>query len=273
MTERTAPQDTFDRSWLALREPADAAARSVVLAERLAGWVPCREELRIVDLGAGTGSALRWLSPRLDRRQHWTLVDGDTGLLEAAARTSVRAGVAVSAKAADLARADLPSLVAGAGIVSASALLDLVSDTWIERLAAACRSADCAAWLTLSVSGLHEWDPVAPLDEGVAQAFARDQARDKGFGTALGASAVEKAALHFKEAGFQVAVEPSDWRLGPPDRDLLRAFVQGYGGAAMAARPDLASAIRDWTGERLSQVEEGALRVRVGHHDLLALAR
>ncbi len=273
MTEEAAPQDTFDKSWLALREPVDAAARSTMLAERLAGWVQARKDLRIVDLGAGTGSALRWLSPRLDRPQSWRLVDGDAGLLRAAAETSVREDVKVEIETADLARADLTRLVAGADILSASALLDLVSDAWIERLVAACRAADCAAWLTLSVSGRHDWDPAAPLDPKVGQAFAQDQTRDKGFGVALGPNAVESAASHFRKAGFDVAVTPSNWRLGPSDPALLTAFVEGYGDAAAAARPELEASIRDWTRHRLSQAAAGELRVLVGHDDILALPR
>ena len=47
--------------WLALREPADAAARSAELVDRLA----LRPPLLIHDLGSGTGSMARWLAPRL----------------------------------------------------------------------------------------------------------------------------------------------------------------------------------------------------------------
>ncbi|MDN5934161.1 MAG: class I SAM-dependent methyltransferase, partial [Pseudonocardia sp.] len=63
--------------WLALREPADAAARSTDLLGDLAPAV-------IHDLGCGTGSMLRWLAPRLPTPQHWVLHDRDTALLDRA---------------------------------------------------------------------------------------------------------------------------------------------------------------------------------------------
>ena len=51
--------------WLALREPADAAARSAELAERLARHLPAAGRLVIHDLGGGSGAMGRWLAPRL----------------------------------------------------------------------------------------------------------------------------------------------------------------------------------------------------------------
>ena len=63
--------------WLALREPADAAARSVELVERLRARLVGSPELVIHDLGAGTGSMGRWLAPLLPGPQHWVLHDRD----------------------------------------------------------------------------------------------------------------------------------------------------------------------------------------------------
>src|SRR6187397_1113536 len=70
--------------WLALREPADAAARSAELAERLARHLPAAGLLVIHDLGGGSGAMGRWLAPRLHGPQHWVVHDRDADLLELA---------------------------------------------------------------------------------------------------------------------------------------------------------------------------------------------
>src|ERR671932_1816358 len=70
--------------WLALREPADAAARSAELAERLARHLP-PGPLVIHDLGGGSGAMGRWLAPRLPAPQRWVVHDRDAELLELAA--------------------------------------------------------------------------------------------------------------------------------------------------------------------------------------------
>ena len=67
--------------WLALREPADAAARSTELLEALVALLP-RSGLVIHDLGCGTGAMGRWLAPRLPGPQRWTLHDRDSDLLD-----------------------------------------------------------------------------------------------------------------------------------------------------------------------------------------------
>ena len=64
--------ESFDGDWLDLREPFDAKARDPGLAAILAGALPPRP--RILDLGAGTGSLLRWLGHFIGRAQAWTLV-------------------------------------------------------------------------------------------------------------------------------------------------------------------------------------------------------
>ena len=74
--------EEFDLSWLDLREPFDAFARSEALAAALLARLPARP--RLIDLGAGTGSLLRWLAPRIGRAQAWTLVDSSAAMAEAA---------------------------------------------------------------------------------------------------------------------------------------------------------------------------------------------
>ncbi|RZI38309.1 SAM-dependent methyltransferase, partial [Herbaspirillum sp. HC18] len=50
---------SFSPDWLALREPADHAARSAHLLSRLATQFGDRDQVSVVDLGCGAGSNLR----------------------------------------------------------------------------------------------------------------------------------------------------------------------------------------------------------------------
>ena len=79
----------FSSQWLALREPADHRSRNQALRQQLNQVLQntrsnSSEPLRIIDLGSGTGSNLRGLAPHLDGDQHWTLIDYDPKLIEAA---------------------------------------------------------------------------------------------------------------------------------------------------------------------------------------------
>ena len=89
--------------WLDLREPADAAARSAELAERLARHLPAGDRLVIHDLGGGSGAMGRWLAPRLPGPQHWVVHDRDAALLALAVADAPRAAaVTVEARQSDI---------------------------------------------------------------------------------------------------------------------------------------------------------------------------
>src|SRR5437660_1043269 len=128
----------FTADWLALREAVDAASRSMRLTRSVAAALPRYRAIDILDLGAGTGANVRYLAGKLPLPQRWLLVDHDQGLLSRAPR-------AWSAQCLDLQHAVRDErLFAGRALVTASALLDLVSDTWLQALVARCRDAGAA---------------------------------------------------------------------------------------------------------------------------------
>ena len=86
--------ETFDADWLALREPVDHRSRAEALLAALCDAWRARGWSRVLDLGSGTGSNLRYLTPRFPAGQAWVLVDHDPDHLRTlghlAAPTSVR---------------------------------------------------------------------------------------------------------------------------------------------------------------------------------------
>jgi SAM-dependent methyltransferase len=248
----------FSTAWLGLREPADAAARS----RELAGALALPGDVEVHDLGCGTGSMARWLAPRLPGRQRWVLHDRDPALLAYAA-AAMPAGVAVATRLGDvtgLTAADL----AGASLVTCSALLDLLTAAQVDALAAACAGVGCPALFTLTVVGDVVFHPADPLDGAVAAAFDAHQRR----GGLLGPDASEAAATAFARRGAAVTVRPSPWRLGPPMSALTAEWLRGWVGAAREQRPDLR--VDGYLRRRLDEAAAGRLSVIVGHRDLLA---
>jgi len=276
--------ERFAADWLTLREPFDHAARNAVLAQRLADRLPDRP--RLLDLGGGTGSLFRFLAPIIGRRQDWILLDADAALLdEAFGRTAAwarRHGFAATAsddtllvstphglwrmQAAphDLAAVALPD----ADAVLCSALLDLVSSAWLDRLVGTLHVPFLAC---LSADGRDAWLPRHPGDAMVRAAFRRDQHRDKGFGPALGSAAPAAALQAFAARGFATASAPTDWRIPRSALRIQRALIDGTADAARDADPAHGAAIADWQETRLRQAMRARLAIRIGHRDILAL--
>jgi hypothetical protein len=255
--------------WLALREAADTAARSAALTHTIAEVVSRERPLRILDLGTGTGSNVRYLSPRLPVPQQWLVVDRDAALLaEALASTPDRS---VETRCMELGGLGDPGLFAGRHLVTASALLDLVSADWLRRLAARCKESGATALFALTYNGESSCAPGEPEDETIRDLMNRHQrANDKGFGVAAGPDAVECAARCFAEAGYRVERARSDWVLAPEARDMQRELIDGWAKAALEIAPEKAPLVRDWLARRLAHVAEGRSFVTVGHEDLAA---
>lgn len=261
--------ERFEASWLQLREPVDHRSRATGLIAPLRAWWAAREATSVLDLGAGTGSSLRWLAPHLPGPQRWTLVDHDVDLLRRA--TSPGADVEVHRVVGDLADAGL-ARVPGADLVSASALLDLVSDPWLGALVDACSDAGCAALFALTYDGTIAWSGRQdPLDEVVREAVNFHQRRDKGLGRALGPTATGVAERLFGALGYETLVEPTPWTLGPDDAALCLALIGGWAGAAAEQRPAQSASIHDWAMRRRADVLGADFALVVGHRDLLAL--
>jgi hypothetical protein len=255
--------------WLRVREPADTAARSVALTQAIANRAPSTGPLRVLDLGTGTGSNIRYLTKRLRGPQHWLAVDRSATLLARVHGTGIDGDV--QTREADLGALDDHRLFAGRHLVTASALLDLVSESWLRALAAHCRAENALALFVLTYNGRSSCVPSDPGDEEVRELMNQHQKRDKGLGGgAAGPDAAGVAEHCFLREGYSVRREPSDWLLGPSDTDVQRLLIDGWADAATEMDPDRADAIARWHTRRIVHLEAGRSRIVVGHDDLAA---
>lgn len=261
-------------SWLELREPADAAARSSDLVTELRRHAPSGP-WSIHDLACGTGAMGRWLAPLLPGPQHWVLHDHDADLLEPAAAdvpgpAADGAEVTVETRVSDVTRLDADDL-AGATLITASALLDLLTHDELTALIHACSGADCPVLLTLSVTGRARLLPPEPLDARVAAAFDAHQRRLTPRGRLLGPNAWKEAGESFRALGAEVVTAGSPWSLGATESRLAAEWLAGWVDAAREQEPALIPEAELYRRRRLREAAAGALAVTVGHADLLVL--
>jgi trans-aconitate methyltransferase len=260
--------------WLELRESADAAARAAELLDLL---LPSLHSppLVIRDLGCGTGSMGRWLAGRLPGPQRWILHDRDPGLLARAATGLPGTAPGGGSVTVVLEQGDITGLraadLAGTSLVTASALLDLLTTDEVAGLAAACAEAGCPALLALSVVGHVEFTPADPLDAELAAAFDDHQRRTSDGRRLLGPDAVGVTVAAFERSGAAVHRRSSPWRLDSEQAALTAQWLRGWVAAAVEQRPALAPLADAYLRRRLDACATGRLRVVIGHDDLLAL--
>ena len=271
----TVEQIRVGSEWLDLREPADAAARARDLVEQVRQQLQATGRLVIHDLACGSGSMGRWLAPLLPGSQLWVMHDRDPDLLEVAAANppgpaAGGAHVVVETQLSDITRLS-PDDLAGATLITASALLDLITGDQLARLVDLCAAVACPVLLTLSVIGGVTLAPADPLDRCLAAAFDAHQRRATAGGRLLGPDAVAAAAESFRRLGADVVIRPSPWRLGGDHADLAAEWLTGWLDAACEWQTDLAAGVRAYARRRLAQARAGELAVTVDHADLLVL--
>jgi len=279
-------------TWLQLREPSDASARSEGLTGVIVQALADRETVQILDLATGTGANVRYLAPRLHVRQRWLVIDRDTTLLALLPERMSPSGTdrryevdtigagecvirneqfecRVESRVLDLNSLDAVDIFTGRHLVTASALLDLVSEKWLIALAARCREVGAAALFAMTYNGWSSCSPAEPEDEMIRELLNRHQKADKGLGgMAAGPDAAACAARCFADAGYRVWTEPSDWILGPREQTLQRLLIDGWAAAATQLAPDNAAAIARWRARRIALVDAGLSRIVVGHFDV-----
>ena len=283
-TLETRDHSQFDQQWLVLREPADHKARNETLVGRVQNWLKHTvgnnpgggtatrpAMLRIVDLGAGAGSNGVYLSAALTAPQHWTLLDQNPSLL-AEARSRLAPSVAgVENCECTLDVGNLDGLIpAKTRLITASALIDLMSASWLDALADTAAARQAGVYIVLSYAGYFQLGPHHPDDDLIRSLVNDHQHGDKGSGAALGPEATDYLKDRLEARGFDVAVAPSPWILGGDDRPLQAALITGWCEAALEQCPAEQSRIEQWRSSRLKLAEQGQLTVQVDHHDLFA---
>jgi hypothetical protein len=256
---------SFSADWLALREPADHAARCAALTQAIAATLADDPAPGILDLASGTGSNFRYLSAALPRGR-WLLVDHDADLLARAPQSSD-----VDTRCHDLSTLDDPSIFAGRALVTASALLDLVSDEWLCALAERCAQAGAAALFALNYDGRIICTPEDPDDGTIVALVNQHQRTDKGFGRAVGPDAADRASHWFLQRDYEIQRAPSDWTLTPASGELQRQLIDGWTQAATEIAPQQARLIDRWRERRLAHLAAGWSHIVVGHEDLAAI--
>ena len=259
----------FDKDWLALREPADRAARDERLVEGLACYLEKMERPRLLDIGCGTGSTLRSLSEHVPEETSWLLLDNDPLLLAEASR---RAGTdrRIEFRVHDL--ADLDALpLDGVSVVTASALFDLCSERFCAALADRLAEEGCGLYAALNYDGVMRWSPQHPLDDRMTDFFNRHQRTDKGFGPALGPDATACLAGQLTSRGFTVATGESPWQLDGRTAALHAELLKSLREPLVAAGDFPETTVDEWLEFRLDAISRPGASCLVGHRDLLAL--
>jgi hypothetical protein len=261
----------FAAGWLALREPLDRRSRNAVVLDAVGASFAALPSISIVDLACGTGATMRAIATRLPRRQSWRLVDNDLSLLARVPLPDPSADLRVATVPLDISH-DLEAALDGPlDLVTASALLDLVSADWLERMVVETAARRLPVYVGLTYEGTIAFEPADARDGAIVGAVNRHQRGNKGFGAALGPQAAAEAIRRFERAGYAVTQGRSDWILTPADVEMQNEVLAGWARATRENGSVALSEILDWLTHRRDLVTAGRSSIEVGHLDFFAV--
>lgn len=208
---------------------------------------------------------MRALGPHLPMQQSWRLFDNDLSLL-----AKVRPAANVRVHALDLVH-DLEAALDGpVDLVTISALLDLASADWLERLVVEVAARKLPLYAALSYDGRVDFTPQDPSDAAVIAAVNLHQRGDKGFGPALGPLAARTAVEWLQRVGYRVEQGEADWLLGEADLAMQEVMLSGWAVASNETGEMSHEAAARWLMNRRSTLAARRSRIRIGHQDLFA---
>ena len=220
----------------------------------------------------------RWLAPLLPGRQHWVVHDRDADLLALAAaeRPGPAAdGAAVTVEASSptspgCSRAISPTR----RLITASALLDLLTEDELAGLVAVCAGAGCPVLLTLSVVGRVELTPAGSTGPPRGRRLRCPPTPRDGAGPPARPGRRRARRRGVRPTGGR-GPRPARARGGsaPAQADLAAEWFTGWVGAACEQEVELAAETDAYARRRLAQAAAGQLAVTVDHADLLVLPR
>lgn len=260
----------FAAEWLALRERYDLAARNANVLDAVTASFKSSPSVHVVDLACGSGSTLRALQSHLPARQHWDLVDNDPDLLALARKRNLDKDVTLNTVPLDLSRSFETALGDSTDLITISALLDLISETWLHQFLYAVAARALPVYAALTYDGRTDLSPADPLDNAIVSTVNAHQRTDKGFGPALGPSAAGSAIAGFESLGYSLVSGESDWVIGPDDREMQEELLEGWANAARDMGRLNGAEIADWLARRRAAVSQGLSSMRVGHVDFFA---
>ncbi|MFZ0072293.1 MAG: hypothetical protein WAK85_13570, partial [Xanthobacteraceae bacterium] len=203
-------------------------------------------------------------------RQVWRLVDNNLELLTHASKLTRSGAFAIEACALDLNCGLQDALNGPIDLITAFALLDLVSESWLARLVGEIVRRSIPIYATLSYDGRADISPADPLDAAVFAAVNTHQRTDKGFGPALGPAAAYAAIAQLESMDYFLVHGASDWVLGPDDREMQMKIFASWASAACGTGRLSHSDMVGWLARRRAAVIAGCSSIRVGHLDFFA---
>jgi hypothetical protein len=287
-------QDKFSLSWIKAREKYDLKYRSNLLKEQYKKDKSFFN--RIIDLGSGNGSFLRYCHSKKMIFEEMLLVDYDSKLLrdfyastysylngtnynilkESPTKYKLKKIDVIKTKNIQLMNTDILkslNIINNYNLISLSAMSDILPTLFIKKLLNIVEK-NKIIYFSICFDGSIKWASSHKYDKYILTMFNKHQEMNKISGYALGLKSIKliKEYSAKKKYGFQV--EDSSWELKSYDEDS-KNFQKMYLDTIYKPlkKDDITDKdmLSEWRNVKLKDIISGKSKIIVGHKDILIL--
>jgi len=287
-------QDKFSLSWIKAREKYDLKYRSNLLKEQYKKDKSFFN--RIIDLGSGNGSFLRYCHSKKMIFKEMLLVDYDSKLLrdfyastysylngtsynilkESPTKYKLKKIDVIKTKNIQLMNTDILkslNIINNYNLISLSAMSDILPTLFIKKLLNIVEK-NKIIYFSICFDGSIKWASSHKYDKYILTMFNKHQEMNKISGYALGLKSIKliKEYSAKKKYGFQV--EDSSWELKSYDEDS-KNFQKMYLDTIYKPlkKDDITDKdmLSEWRNVKLKDIISGKSKIIVGHKDILIL--
>ena len=260
--------EKFALDWLALREHEDFLARNSSILKSVQKYFRSQKQLNILDIGCGTGATMRALLPNFNQQQIWTLLDADDKLLECAKFLNQslleETTNKMILKFCDLSKG-FGYLHADYNLVTTTAFLDLVSESWIKEFILALKDQNLAFYCSITPTNNIFIEPKINLDDKVICAFNKHRYIDKGFGESLGGKVTDFTINVLNNSDFHVFQANKEWGCQNPDSEFRKVFysqlIEDIAKAVAETNLLESAKLEHWKRTRLSDIHNNQCKL------------
>ena len=280
----------FSTRWLELRYPFDASARSITLSQQFVQQLSGKENVSILDLGAGIGSNVKYFHDRIEANQDWYLVELDPGLIKHGIQSLTayfaKLGYVVQKRDYRL------HLVRDIKInitfvldsilhinpfqyqffdgILANALLDVLTSNQVRDLLDRFSDTPCPKLFSIIYEDM-QWMDDDPENHHYVRKYHEHMQRQQPHGRALGPGCIpflqnqpDSDVYHFHESTWEIRNEHKAML------EHLLAFYQRSIPELLTNQADQ-QRFKDWLAGKTSRIASNELHVQVKHRDMFWL--
>lgn len=285
--------ESFDPNWLALRYEYDTKARNSVIEAACLQYFDTLSHLKLVDVGAGTGSNCLYLLQQLPQNQHWFLLDHNPLLLQAAKQqflqriaefqfqlieeqenriswTEFGKKITVEFHCGLLQAIDTLIPIETIDLVVANAVFDLFTLKEFEDFAQIICSHEIPFYTTINYYEMSFY-PNSKKTQLYIDYYEKHMQRPLPQGQPMGKTVTKNLQQLFASKGYEVAIGKSNWELKPAADSMFQYLLKFM----ESSIPELLTEkeqidFKNWLTEKKEAVNHKKLSGKVAHFDIWA---